>query len=31
MKRGARVVQLLFMGLARGIDGYDGVYPGYLG
>ncbi len=31
LKRGARVVQLLFMGLASGTEGYDGVYQGYLG
>ncbi len=31
LKRGARVVQLLFMGLASGTGGYDGVYQGYLG
>jgi dUTP pyrophosphatase len=31
LKRGARVVQLLFMGLASGTDGYDGVYQGYTG
>ena len=30
MKRGARVVQLLFMMLASGTDGYDGAYQGYL-
>ncbi len=31
LKRGARVVQLLFMGLASETEGYDGVYQGYLG
>jgi len=31
LKHGARVVQLLFMGLASGTEGYDGVYQGYLG
>ena len=31
LKRGARVVQLLFMGLASGTEGYDGVYQGYSG
>ena len=30
LKRGARVVQLLFMGLASGTEGYDGVYQGYM-
>ena len=30
MKRGARVVQLLFMMLASGTEGYDGAYQGYL-
>ncbi|MEA3324455.1 MAG: deoxyuridine 5'-triphosphate nucleotidohydrolase [Euryarchaeota archaeon] len=30
LKRGARVVQLLFMGLASGTEGYAGVYQGYL-
>jgi len=30
LKRGARVVQLLFMGLASETEGYDGVYQGYL-
>jgi len=29
LKRGARVVQLLFMGLASETEGYDGVYQGY--
>ena len=31
LKRGARVVQLLFMGLASETTGYDGMYQGYLG
>jgi dUTP pyrophosphatase len=31
LKRGARVVQLLFMGLASETEGYAGVYQGYLG
>jgi dUTP pyrophosphatase len=31
LKRGARVVQLLFMGLASGTEGYAGAYQGYLG
>ena len=30
LKRGARVVQLLFMGLASKTEGYDGRYQGYL-
>ncbi|KAF5415138.1 MAG: Deoxyuridine 5'-triphosphate nucleotidohydrolase [Candidatus Methanogaster sp.] len=30
LKRGARVVQLLFMGLASETEGYDGAYQGYL-
>ena len=30
LKRGARVVQLLFMGLASETEGYAGVYQGYL-
>ncbi len=30
LKRGARVVQLLFMGLASETTGYDGVYQGYM-
>ena len=30
LKRGARVVQLLFMGLASGTEGYAGVYQGYM-
>ncbi|KAF5410504.1 MAG: deoxyuridine 5'-triphosphate nucleotidohydrolase [Euryarchaeota archaeon] len=30
LKRGARVVQLLFMGLASETAGYSGVYQGYL-
>ncbi|MEA1895218.1 MAG: deoxyuridine 5'-triphosphate nucleotidohydrolase [Euryarchaeota archaeon] len=30
LKRGARVVQLLFMGLASETDGYAGAYQGYL-
>ena len=31
LKRGARVIQLLFVGLASETDGYRGVYQGYLG
>lgn len=31
LKRGARVVQLLFMGLASETEGYAGVYQGYRG
>ncbi|MEA1944638.1 MAG: deoxyuridine 5'-triphosphate nucleotidohydrolase [Euryarchaeota archaeon] len=30
LKRGARVVQLLFMRLSSGTEGYDGAYQGYL-
>jgi len=30
LKRGARVVQLLFMGLASETEGYAGVYQGYM-
>ncbi|RJS73741.1 deoxyuridine 5'-triphosphate nucleotidohydrolase [ANME-2 cluster archaeon] len=30
LKQGARVVQLLFMGLSSGTDGYSGAYQGYL-
>jgi len=30
LKRGARVVQLLFMGLASETEGYTGVYQGYM-
>jgi len=30
LKRGARVLQLLFMGLASETEGYAGVYQGYL-
>ncbi len=30
LKRGARVVQLLFMRLTSGTEGYSGVYQGYL-
>lgn len=30
LKRGARVVQLLFMGLASETAGYDGMYQGYM-